>query len=296
MEETKRKLYVEPDGFCTEASILFMVLAVIFRLVGSIGRWDDLHYLITMVALPIFSGLLFLLCLLFFSRRAFWTTVIPVVFGVVFFIFRIMGVEDEWQKVGCIALYVVIAVLYAMSFSHPRLKWALALILLGAFAWHVAEDLPGLMDLEHPVSFVDGMQELSILGIILSLLSVSLAMKMPARVEKTPEIPQPAEAPQPETPPAAPALAPEDAKPAEKKHFGRKKREAEKKAQEEKLKAQEIPLPPPVPEEPLPEPIETVILPSPASCAEPVEVYPLDEPEAPAGEASGPAEDGQEST
>ena len=51
MEETKKKLYVEPDGFWTEASILFMALAIVFRLIGSIGRWDELPYLVTLVAL-----------------------------------------------------------------------------------------------------------------------------------------------------------------------------------------------------------------------------------------------------
>ena len=199
MEESKKRLYVEPDGFWTEAAILFMALAIVFRLIGSIGRWDDLHYLVTLVALPIFSGLLFLLCLLFFSKRAFWTTVIPVVFGVVFFIFLAMKVENEMIKVGSIAAYVVIVVLYTMAFSHPKLKWVLALALLLIFAGHVVlKDLPVLMDLEHPVSFVDGMQEMSLLGIILSLLSVSLAMKMSSKPAAKPEEePQPA----PEQPP-----------------------------------------------------------------------------------------------
>lgn len=186
MSETKRKLYVERDGFCTEASMLLMALAIVFRLIGSIGRWDDMNYLMTQLALPVFSGLLFLLCLLLFSRRAFWTTVIPVVLGVAFFVFRIMEVENEWQKVACIVLYMVIVVLYAMCFSHKNLKWVLAAVLLLAFAYHVAiEDLPVLMDLRHPVSFVDGMQEMSVLAIMLSLMFVCLAMKTTGGKAKT---------------------------------------------------------------------------------------------------------------
>ena len=278
MEESKKRLYVEPDGFWTEAAILFMALAIVFRLIGSIGRWDDLHYLVTLVALPIFSGLLFLLCLLFFSKRAFWTTVIPVVFGVVFFIFLAMKVENEMIKVGSIAAYVVIVVLYTMAFSHPKLKWVLALALLLIFAGHVVlKDLPVLMDLEHPVSFVDGMQEMSLLGIILSLLSVSLAMKMSSKPAAKPEEePQPA----PEQPPVeekkpAPEQPPvEEKKPAGEKRFGwGKKTPKEPKPAEE-------PKPAPEPEpagelppaeiwsaqpasapEPVQTPVETVILP-----------------------------------
>ena len=41
-----------------------------------------------------------------------------------------MKMENEWIKVGSMALYVVIVVLYAMAFSHPKLKWLLAVILL----------------------------------------------------------------------------------------------------------------------------------------------------------------------
>ena len=306
MEESKKRLYVEPDGFWTEAAILFMALAIVFRLIGSIGRWDDLHYLVTLVALPIFSGLLFLLCLLFFSRRAFWTTVIPVVFGVVFFIFLAMKVENEMVKVGSIAAYVVIVVLYTMAFSHPKLKWVLALALLLIFAGHVVlKDLPVLMDLEHPVSFVDGMQEMSLLGIILSLLSVSLAMKMSSKPAAKPaEEPQPA----PEQPPVeekkpAPEQPPvEEKKPAGEKRFGwGKKTPKEPKPAEE-------PKPAPEPEpagelppaeiwsaqpasapEPVQTPVETVIVPESHSYAEPVQVLPLEEPEQACDET--PAED-----
>ena len=318
MEESKKKLYVEPDGFWTEAAILFMVLAIVFRLIGSIGRWDDLHYLITLVALPIFSGLLFLLCLLFFSKRAFWTTVIPVVFGVVFFIFLAMKVENEMVKVGSIAAYVVIVVLYTMAFSHPKLKWVLALALLLIFAGHVVlKDLPVLMDLEHPVSFVDGMQEMSLLGIILSLLSVSLAMKMSSKPAAKPaEEPQPEPAakpveelqPEPVQPPAEePQPAPEQPPVEEKKPAGEKRFGWGKKTPKEAKPAEE-PKPAPEPEpagelppaeiwnaqpapapEPVQKPVETVILSESHSHVEPAQVLPLEEPAQACDEA--PAED-----
>lgn len=178
MNETRKKLYVDQEGFCTEASMLLMVLAVVFRVIGSIGRWGDMNYLLTQVGLPVFCGLLFVLFLLLFGKRAFWTSVIPVVLGAVFFIFRIMEVENNLQKVGCIVLYMVIVVLYAMCFSHKNLKWLLAGVLFAAFAYHVGvEDVPVLLDLEHPVSFVDGMQEMSVLAIMLSLMFACLAMR-----------------------------------------------------------------------------------------------------------------------
>jgi len=290
MDETKRRLYVEPDGFCTEAAILFMALAVVFHLIGSIGRWGDMHYLITQVALPVFSGLLLILCLLLFARRAFWTTVVPVVLGVVFFIFRILEVESEWQMVGCISLYVVIVVLYTMAFSHPKLKWVLALVLLAAFAFHVWQDLQSLMDVtrEQPVGFVEGMQEMSVLGIMLSMLSLSLAMKMP----KAKAAPAPAETP------AEEEQLPEEGKKKHRKHRpGKEAKKPEPTVSEPVPEPTPDPMPEPTPEpvpEPMPEampepepellpeelpeneePQETVILPAETSPAEPAAAYPL---------------------
>ena len=263
MDETKKKLYVERDGFWTEASMLLIALAVVFRVIGSIGRWEDTRYLLTQVALPVFSGLLFLLCLLFLGKKAFWSTVIPVVLGVVFFIFRIMGVENEWQMVGCIVLYVVLAVLYAMSFSIPKLKWALAGILALAFLYHVIEDIPELMDLENPVSFVDGMQEMSVLGIMLSLFYVSIAMKFPSKTA-APEQPKPV----PEQPKPAPEQPLKPAALAELQQTA---------AQPESLREEPQPA-----EEPLPaaSPVPVQEL---EWAAEPAPAFPLDE-DIPAGQ------------
>ena len=181
MNETKRRLYVDRTGFWAEASVMLMILAVAFRAIGSIGRWNDMDYLVTQLALPVLSGILFVLFVVFFGKRAFWTTVIPVVLGVVFFIFRVMPLETEWLKVAFIALYVVVVVLYAMAFSHPGLKWILAAVLALAFLYHVAVlDLPELLKTEGtPVSFVAGMEEMSILMVLLSVMCISLAMRLP---------------------------------------------------------------------------------------------------------------------
>ena len=298
MEGTKKKLYVEQDGFWTEAAMVFMALAMVFLLIGSIGRWDDKRFLSTQVALPIFCGLLLILCLILFGKRAFWTTVVPVAMGVVFFIFRAMGMENEWLR-GCwIIVYLVVMVLYAMVFSYPRLKWALALVLLGVFAYHIGvQDLPRLMDAENPVSFVAGMQEMSILGIILAMLFLSLAMKSAPKAAKNK--PETVETPAPEEKEAEPAaqMGEPAAAEEEKKLSRREKRRLEKqKKQEEKQQEKpaepqpeaepaSMPEPEPVPEpmpQPEPEPVpEPMPQPEPEPAPEPMpEIEPTPEPEA----------------
>lgn len=271
MEGTKKKLYVERDGFWTEAAMVFLALAMIFILIGSIGRWDDSRFLSTRVALPIFCGLLLVLCLLLFGKRAFWTTVVPVAMGVVFFVFRAMNMENEWLR-GCwIIVYLVIMVLYAMVFSYPKLKWALALVLLAVFAYHIGvQDLPRLMDLENPVSFVDGMEEMSVLGIILAMLFLSFAMKSgpkPVKGKPEPEPEQPAAgeekgdeaAPAPGEEPAPAAAAEEKKLSRREKRKLEKQRKLEEKQQKQEAEPQLEPQPEPQPEpviepEPQPEP------------------------------------------
>ena len=271
MEGNKKKLYVERDGFWTEAAMVFLALAMIFILIGSIGRWDDSRFLSTRVALPIFCGLLLVLCLLLFGKRAFWTTVVPVAMGVVFFVFRAMNMENEWLR-GCwIIVYLVIMVLYAMVFSYPKLKWALALVLLAVFAYHIGvQDLPRLMDLENPVSFVDGMEEMSVLGIILAMLFLSFAMKSgpkPVKGKPEPEPEQPAAgeekgdeaAPAPGEEPAPAAAAEEKKLSRREKRKLEKQRKLEEKQQKQEAEPQLEPQPEPQPEpviepEPQPEP------------------------------------------
>lgn len=294
MEGTKKKLYVERDGFWTEAAMVFLALAMIFILIGSIGRWDDSRFLSTRVALPIFCGLLLVLCLLLFGKRAFWTTVVPVAMGVVFFVFRAMNMENEWLR-GCwIIVYLVIMVLYAMVFSYPKLKWALALVLLAVFAYHIGvQDLPRLMDLENPVSFVDGMEEMSVLGIILAMLFLSFAMKSgpkPVKGKPEPELEQPA-AGEEKGDEAAPAPAEEPAPAAaaeEKKLSRREKRKLEKqrKLEEKRQKQEAEPQLEPQPE-PQPEP---VIEPEPQPEPEQLAEFEKPEPQEPQPEEPWPEE------
>lgn len=296
MEGTKKKLYVERDGFWTEAAMVFLALAMIFILIGSIGRWDDSRFLSTRVALPIFCGLLLVLCLLLFGKRAFWTTVVPVAMGVVFFVFRAMNMENEWLR-GCwIIVYLVIMVLYAMVFSYPKLKWALALVLLAVFAYHIGvQDLPRLMDLENPVSFVDGMEEMSVLGIILAMLFLSFAMKSgpkPVKGKPEPEPEQPAAGEEKGDEPApAPAEEPAPAAAAEEKKLSRReKRKLEKQRKlEEKQQKQEA--------EPQPEPQpEPVIEPEPQPEPEQLAEFEKPEPEEPQPEEPQPEEPWPEET
>ena len=179
MEKQKIKFYVEPKGFLAQTSMILMGLAVICRLIGCWGLWTDEFYAVTQIALPIASGLLFILLVLLLGRRALWLTSIPVLMGVAFFIIKSFGFESKLHTVLCVLLYILIAVLYVGTvFALIRTKWLLVPLFALPFLYHIfVEDLAALRDTAHPVTLAVGMQEISVLCIMLSLLFLSLAMK-----------------------------------------------------------------------------------------------------------------------
>lgn len=200
MIETKIKYYVEKNSFWTSAALIFMLLAIIFRGVGCWGLWDDREFLITQIILPIASGLLFILLLAFLGKHALWTTFLPVLGGVAFFVLKALKFEDATHMLLCLLLYAVVAIFYCGTvFTLIRTKWLLVPLFLLPFCYHVGvEDIARLRDTVNPVTFAEGMQEMSVLCIMLSLLFTALAMKKLVKEPKAqPWEPAPA--------PAAPA-------------------------------------------------------------------------------------------
>ena len=184
MEKTEKrskhvKYYVEQEGWATQAAIIFMALSAVLRLVGSVGHWSDSFYVATQIALPLISNLLFILLLVLFGRKALWTTAIPVLAGVVFFILKATTFDSLLHTVLCILLYLLVAILYVGTvFGLIRTKWLLPPLFLLPFLYHVfVEDLAALRDKVNPISFSDGVMELSVLCIMLALFFTGLAMK-----------------------------------------------------------------------------------------------------------------------
>ncbi len=211
MKNERIKFYVERTGFWTEAALIFMTLAIVFRVIGCWGLWDDRYFLMTQILLPIVSGLLFILLLALLGKHALWTTFLPVLGGVAFFVLKALTFENTTQMLLCLLLYAAVAVLYCGTvFTLIRTKWLLVPLFLLPFLYHVGvEDIARLRDTVNPVTFTDGMQEMSVLCIMLSLLFTSLAMKkLVKKPRKAEEEPKPAApAPAPQEPPQTPAPA-----------------------------------------------------------------------------------------
>ena len=216
MKETKEnaqpkpraKFYVEKNSALMHAAVIFMALSAVFRLVGCWGMWGDQFFAASQIGLPLVCNLLFILFILLLGGRAFWTTSLPVILGVVFFIIKSFTFDSWLHTVLCILLYMLVAVLYsATAFGIIRTKWLLVPLFGLPFVYHVAvEDAAALR--AGTVTFAGGMQEVSVLCIMLALLFTALAMKKRKTIEdvelpkiKDPKVIVPAK-------PAADAAAP----------------------------------------------------------------------------------------
>lgn len=219
MKETGKprvKFFVDKNSWLVHAAVLLMVFSAVFRLVGCWGMLGERFFAATQLALPLACNLLFIVCLLLFGARAFWTTAIPVILGVVFFIIKSFTFDSWLHTVLCILLYILVAVLYtATAFGVVRTKWLLVPLFGLPFIYHVViEDAAALRDAANPVTFSAALQEMSVLCIMLALLFTALAMQSRKKLEdmalpkiKAPKVIVPAAKSAAAITPAAPAEA-----------------------------------------------------------------------------------------
>lgn len=190
-KQQKIRFWVDKKSFFVQAAVILMALSAVFRLIGCWGLWSDPFFAATQIVLPLCCNLLFILCLLLLGKRAFSLTCIPFLAGIVFFIIKAFTFESWVHTVLCLCLYIGLSVLYVLAvFGSAKIKYLLAPIFALVFLYHVfVEDLAALRDVENPVTLSAGMQEISVLCIILAMFFVSLAMKR-VKSETQPELPK----------------------------------------------------------------------------------------------------------
>lgn len=213
----KTRFYLDKTGFFAESAMIFLVLAAVFRFFGCWGMWENRGEYVMLTLLPIFCCLLMTLCIIFFGRRCFFLSVIPVMLGVVFFVWKALYYPSWVNTVICVLFDLAVAVIYTGTvFGWIPTKWLLVPMFALPFLYRVSViDIPALSNKAEPVLFSDGMQELSILGILAGMFCVAMALRRrfaAAPVEKKEK--ETAVAAQPESAPAAPAAQTAPAAPA----------------------------------------------------------------------------------
>lgn len=115
---------------------------------------------------------------------------LPVLLGIVFFIIKSFSFDSILHTILCILLYLLVAVLYTGTvFGRIRTKWLLVPLFGLPLLYHIfVEDLNAMRSATPP-SLPEGLQEISVLCIMLSLLLLSIAMKK-KQPETLPDLPK----------------------------------------------------------------------------------------------------------
>ena len=211
MDKPKTRLYAEKTSFWVEGMVILLVLAAAFQVVGCWGLWSDRFFVITQIVLPALSFLLFALFVSLLGRKALWLSVLPFLGGVGFYALRFWNAGDMIVTVAGIVFCALALVLYMGTvFNLIRTKWLLVILFAIPFGYRAFyRDVKLLQDLEHPVSFAAGMQEMSLLCVVLGLLLLSLGMRKYVKELKNKDAAAPAAESSPAAAPApAPAAAP----------------------------------------------------------------------------------------
>ena len=221
-KEKKRKprasFYIERDSAWAQLSIIFMLISAICRLIGVWGLWGDVFFRNTQILLPLCCNVLVALCVFFLGKRGFFLSSVPVLLGVAFFVIKSFGFGNWVHTALCILLYLAVAVIYTGTvFGLIRTKWLLPPLFGLPFLYHVCiEDVAKLNDTVNPMTFTYGMQELSVLCVMIALFCVGMGLKKrkPAEPVELPKIKDPVVVPpKAEAPTSAPAPATEEEKP-----------------------------------------------------------------------------------
>lgn len=174
------------SGFARNA-VIFLAIAVLFRGLGVVQRIGmlDGYCLVTELILPVVFCVLLLVCVLTCGKRFLWISLLPMLFGSLFFISRalssdhILGITPgAWEILIRIFIYLVVSLFYSAAvLSDYRVKWLLIPAFGLGIVYHlVFEDYPALFRGEVPITFSNAMMELSILFLLLGLLFVSLSL------------------------------------------------------------------------------------------------------------------------
>ena len=117
--------------------------------------------------------------LFLFGKRGFFLSAIPVLMGVAFFIIKSFGFGNWVHTALCILLYLAVAVIYSGTvLGFIRTKWLLPPLFGLPFLYHIfVEDLAKLRDAANPMTLSQGLQELSVLCVMVSLFCVGMGLK-----------------------------------------------------------------------------------------------------------------------
>lgn len=167
---------IDTKGLWARLSALFMALSLALRLYWAWGAEPEGARVVIHLLLPATANILFAFFVLCYGKKAVWTTFIPALMGVVFFIIKALGFPSIIHTVLCICLYLLVAVLLGLTLFGfiPTKKLLIPLFGL-PMVYHIfVEDL---IQNREVYTTANWLQEFSVLCIMASLLCLSIGLE-----------------------------------------------------------------------------------------------------------------------
>lgn len=177
------KIYIERKEPAVITALAFMGAAAIIRIIYfSLVRVDTVKFMFQFL-MPLLAAILFYIFVIFFGRKRFALTCIPVFLGVAFFVIKSLGFPSVVHTVLRILLYSLVAALYTLTATGIIPTKIPALLVFGLpFIYHLfVEDMKKYVFASPAVPFVEWLPEISVLYIMAALFFISLSMKKAQR-------------------------------------------------------------------------------------------------------------------
>lgn len=189
MEKEKLRYSVSGKNIFTKISVLLLALAILFRLIGCWGFWNNQtpEFIYLQIILPVAACVLFAVVALYMGKKLFFLSFIPVLLGAVFFVVRAFSYDSWIHTILSVVISIIAAFIYTGTvFGGIRTKW----LLLPLFGLPLAYDIgieyrATILARQGAMPLGEFLPELSALCMMAALFFICFAMKKRDFTEKT---------------------------------------------------------------------------------------------------------------
>lgn len=198
-EKTEKKkpvrtgFYTDKNSFFINAAFWLLLLSVVFTLIGSTGLWQDSYSVKTLLLLPMASSVLYALCVRFLGKKTLWLSVIPFLGGAAYFVLYALNcLPLLYIIITCALCAGAVAVYFLTVIYKIKNRWILLISFCAVFFYRLlAEDMGLIGNYSFVfISFSDGIRELAVLCMLLSVLLVAIGLKHRQADPDLPELPK----------------------------------------------------------------------------------------------------------
>ena len=177
---------IDPRSNSARVSVLFILLSALIRVIYFSAKTPTLPVFLIHVLLVLAAAVLFVTFLVTLGRSKPAIMLLPVAMGVAFFIIKALDFESTLHTVLCITLYSAVLVIFGLTLLGVIRQKLLLYPLFGLpLLYHIIEDVYEFFFLPDSPPAFEWLPEVSVLCIMTSLFSLSIALQKRPPTERT---------------------------------------------------------------------------------------------------------------